>query len=362
MIRVLLSGLSNDRVELNLACALRHSGVSLFAIDNPDSPAIEWCRTCGIPHMDHEFHNRFEYEAVKIYRTLLHDEKFDIIHALTNRALSTALLATRRMTSPPKLIAYRGTMGHLHRWDPASRLSYLNPRVDAVICVSDAVRRYLRTFNIHDSRLEVIWKGHDPAWYAPAPRSGLDGDGIPPDAVTVAFVGNMRPVKGVDVLLDAFQGISPEENLHLLLFGEVRDRTLRKQVGRHPHIHFFGYRPNAAALAGACDIAVMPSLEREGLPKAVLEAMAQGIPPVVTDVGGMPELVENGVSGLVVPPRDAAALREALLDLARDAVRRRRLGTAARDRIAGPFHFRHTVEKTLALYRRLLAPGDSPAP
>ena len=273
---------------------------------------------------------------------------------MTNRALSTALLATRRMSHPPKIVGYRGTMGHLHRWDPTSRLSYLNSRVDAIICVSGAVRDYLRGFDIPDSRLEVIWKGHDPAWYTPAPRADLDALGIPPDATTVAFVGNMRPVKGVDVLLDAFRDISPDENLHLLLFGEVRDRRIQKQVDRHPHVHFLGFQPNAASFAGACDIAVMPSIEREGLPKAVLEAMAQGIPAVVSDVGGLPELIEHGVSGLVVPPRDAVALRTALLSLAHDPARRRQMGAAARTRIEGPFNFHHTVTKTLALYRRLL--------
>ena len=360
MSRVLLSGLSNDRVELNLACALRKSGVQLFAIDNPDSPAIEWCQTCGIPHMDHEFHNRFDREAIVIYRELLRAQAFDILHCLTNRALATALLATRHMAAPPKIVAYRGTMGHLHRWDPASRLSYLSSRVDAIVCVSGAVRRYLQEFDIPDARLEVIWKGHDPAWYAPAPRSALAELGLPPEATVVGFVGNIRPVKGAEVLLRAFDGIRPEENIHLILIGEVRDRHIEKQIGRQPHVHFLGFRPDAARLAGACDIAVMPSVEREGLPKAILEAMAQGVPPVVTDVGGMPELVEHEVCGLVVPPRDPAALRIALRRLAQDASLRRRFGAAARARIEGPFHFRHTVEKTLALYARLLDPKTKP--
>lgn len=355
MPRVILSGLSNDRVELNLACALQKSGLDLFAIDNPDSPAIEWCQSCGIPHLDHEFHNRFEREAIAIYRDLLKDRRFDVLHCLTNRALSTALLATRHMAHPPKIVAYRGTMGHLHRWDPASRLSYLSPRVDAIVCVSDAVRRYLREFDIPDSRLDVVWKGHDPAWYSPAPRSALTELGIPPHAVAVAFVGNIRPVKGADDLLDAFDGISPADNVHLVLIGEVRDHHVEKQIGRHPHVHFLGFRPNAASLAGACDLAVMPSIEREGLPKAILEAMSQGVPPVVTDVGGMPELVEHEACGIVVPPRNPAALRSALLRLARDPNLRRRFGAAARARVEGPFHFRHTVDKTLAIYRRLLA-------
>ena len=361
MIRLLLSGLSSDRVELNLARSLRDSGFQLFVVDNPDSPAAKWCQSENIPHVDHEFHNRFELQAISLYRDLLRSHDFDVVHCLTNRALSTALLATRRFNRRPKIVAYRGTMGHLHRWDPASLLSYLNSRVDCIVCVSDAVRRYLKEFSIPDSRLEVIWKGHDPSWYSPAPRSALADFGIPPDAVVAGFVGNVRPVKGVDVLLRAFDEISPRENLHLLLVGEVRDPIVHNQIGRHPNVHFLGYRADAARLAGACDVAVMPSVEREGLPKAILEAMAQGIPPVVTDVGGLPELVQDGTCGLVVPPRDPAALRNALRRLAADAPLRRSFGAAARARIEGPFHIRHTVDKTVALYRRLLnRPHDAP--
>lgn len=354
MTHVVIAGLSSDRVERNLVQALQAAGLQLRAIVQPDSLAVQDCQVNAIPYVEQAFLNRFDQEAIRLYRNLCHNHPIDIVHCLTNRALSTALLATRRMSQPPKIVGYRGTMGHLHRWDPASRLSYLNPRVDAIVCVSGAVRDYLRGFGIPDSRLEVIWKGHDPSWYTPASRADLDALGIPRDAITVAFVGNMRPVKGVDVLLDAFRGIASAENVHLLLFGEIRDRHIQKQVDRLPHVHFFGFHPNAAAFAGACDIAVMPSIEREGLPKAVLEAMAQGIPAVVSAVGGLPELVEHDISGLVVPPCDAAALRTALLALAHDPARRRRMGVAARARIEGPFHFRHTVAKTLALYRRLL--------
>ncbi len=356
MIRVLQAGLSFDHVELHVAAALPRAGVELFAINTPGTRANDWCTEHGIPFVTHEFRNRFDRDAIRLYRQLHAAHSFDIIHALSNRALSTALWATRHLPTPPKIIGYRGTMGHLHPLDPASRLSYLSPRVDRIICVSHAVQTYLQGLRIPAARLTVIWKGHDPAWYTPAPRAALTACGIPPDATVVAFVGNIRPVKGVNVLLEAFRDIPPTAPYHLLLFGEVRDRSIRRQIGRHPHIHFLGYRPDAPALAGACDIAVMPSIEREGLPKAILESMAQGVPPIVTNVGGLPELVEHNRSGLVVPPRDAPALRDALLDLLHNPDRRRAMGQAARDRITGPFHIRHTAEKTIALYHSLLSP------
>ena len=354
MIRVLLSGIRNDTVELHLVRALRESGIHVLVIDHPASPAVEWCRAEGVPHCEHSFKNRFDRRAVALYRDILRGHEVDIIHCLTNRALSTALLAIRNQSNYSKIVAYRGTAGHLHRWDPASRLSYLSPRVNCIICVSDAVRRYLKGMGIPDPRLEVIWEGHDPIWYSPASRESFSELGIPPNAVVVGFVGNIRPVKGVGYLLRAFDEIDAQENIHLVVIGEVRDPYIAQQTGHNPNVHFMGYRSDAAHLSGACDIAIMSSVDREGLPKAVIEAMAQGVPPVVTGVGGLPELVEDGICGLVVPPGDATALCAADRKLAQDADLRRRMGIAARARIEGTFHFRHTVAKTIALYQRLL--------
>jgi len=350
---VLLSGLSNDTVELNLARALKQAGVDLYVVAAPGSAAVTTCRDAGIPFEEYGFRNRFDRAGIASYRRLLAQHPFRVMHCLTNRALSTALLATRSMEAKPSIVAYRGTMGHLNWFDPASHFSYLNKRVDCIICVSDAVRRYLKTFRIPDSRLEVIWKGHDAAWYQAAPRPALREFGIPDDAVVVNFTGNIRPVKGADYLLKAFAKIEAAKKIHLLVVGEVRDSGIKKWIGRYPHIHFAGFRKDASSIAGACDIAIMPSIEREGLPKAALEAMAQGVPPIVTDVGGMPELVEHEKCGLVIPAKSVDAIVESVVRLAEDSVLRARLGQAARERITGPFNFRHTVEKTLGVYRRL---------
>lgn len=313
------------------------------------------CLNLKIPHVTHDFRNRIDRNAVRLYRRLQEQHPFDIFHCLTNRALSTALSARRKMARPPRVIAYRGTMGHISWFDPASHFSYLNRRLDCIICVSDAVRRYLKSFSLPDDRLEVIWKGHDPSWYQPAPRSTLSTLGIPDRAVVVGFVGNIRPVKGVDYLLQAFSDPALDAKLHLLVIGEVRDPKIKREIGKHPRVHFTGFREDAVALASACDIAVMPSVEREGLPKAVLEAMSQSVPAVVTNVGGLPELVITGESGLVVPPRDPAALRDAFNKLAADPALREKMGAAARLRIEGDFNFRHTVAKTIALYQRFQA-------
>ncbi len=116
-----------------------------------------------------------------------------------------------------------------------------------------------------------------------------------------------------------------------------------------------GYRSDAPALTAACDVFVLPSTKREGLARSLIEAMAYGIAPVVTDCGGSPELVVQGVSGLVVPVADAEALAAAIRTLHDDAALRARLGRAARERIGRDFRIEDTIAKTYALYASLAA-------
>ena len=115
-----------------------------------------------------------------------------------------------------------------------------------------------------------------------------------------------------------------------------------------------GFREDAPALSAACDVFCLPSTKREGLPRAVIEAMAYSVPPVVTNSGGSPELVVDGTSGIIVPPKDAAALAAAFVELYRDPERRRAMGEAARCRIGEDFRNETTIEETIRLYEELV--------
>ena len=348
-------GHSVDRVDLHVALALPAAGHHLEVVADPGSRADQTLAAAGIPVHAFTVRNRLDFSSDRRIRDLLATRPFDIVHAYTNRALASVLRAVPRRNGPA-IVAYRGTMGHLSWFDPASWMTYLHRRVDRIVCVSEAVRGYLRGMCLPERRLTVIHKGHDPAWYAGATRESLREFNFPADAVIAGFVGNVRPVKGGDVLLRAMGRLPASSPLHLLLVGEIRDPVVTRLAARPEiaaRIRLAGFRADATRLSGACDLFVMPSVEREGLPKAAIEAMAQGVPPIVTRVGGMPELVEDGVSGLVIPPRDDAALAEALVRLAGDAGLRERLGGAARQRIEGPFHIAHTIQKTLDLYEAL---------
>jgi glycosyltransferase involved in cell wall biosynthesis len=242
-------------------------------------------------------------------------------------------------------------------------MSYLHPKLDAISCVSHAVSKFLLDLGLPERKVFTIYKGHDPKWYAAPPAVTRDSLDVPADAVVVACAANMRPVKGVDLLIEAAATFEPNEKVYFLLIGEIRDkkiRALHQQMANRPHIKFLGYRKDAVAIVKASDIVVMPSREREGLPKAVLEGMALGKPCIVTAVGGMPELIRDQETGLVVAPGNIPALAEAIRALARSPERRKSYGHAGLARLQAEFSPAKTVEQTLHLYESVLTHKRKP--
>lgn len=356
--RLLVVATSLDRPHLALFEGLRSAGVRVEVCFDPSGPrraailqAFSGARFLPVRH-------RLDRRAARTLRRWIVGDPPDILYAPDNKPLSISLMATRGL--PVRVIGYRGTLGHLSRWDPAAWLTYLHPRLARIVCVSEAVADYLRNdLRLSPDRVVSIYKGHDPAWYdgVPAPPLTRESLGLPADARIIGFVGNMRPVKGVDVLIRAMDRLPPQA--HLLLAGAVADSRLRPLAGQTPErrarIHFLGPSTNILGLLDLFEIFVMPSVAREGLPRAAIEAMCRRRPVVASAVGGLPELLDRGACGLLTPPRDAAALAAALRRLLADSALCRQLGEAGRRQIETRFHIRETIARTLALHQSLLA-------
>jgi glycosyltransferase involved in cell wall biosynthesis len=202
----------------------------------------------------------------------------------------------------------------------------------------------------------TIYKGHSLDWYTAKPAD-LSTVGIPAGAFVVVCVANYRPRKGIELLVDALAELPRDWPLHLLLVGRMDSPQLHARIAASPvreRIHVPGHRDDAPALVAACDVFALPSVKREGLARSLIEAMAYGVAPVVTDCGGSPEVVLDGRCGIVVPVNDVSALARAVARLYENPELRRQLGTAARARIANDFRIERTIEQTLALYRELL--------
>ncbi len=359
MIKALAITSRPDRPEHALVCGLAQRGVQIHVIT--EAPEL-FSDTPGVTVERWKVRSRFDFRSALKIRSLVQKLGINIVHSFSARALTTALLGTLGVGC--KHIAYRGTMGHLSRLDPLAWLSFLNPRVDRLSCVSEAVRTYLLGQGVPPERAVTIYKGHSLDWYS-KPACVSRGDlGIPEDVFLCGFLGNMRWVKGADILLQAIDLLPTEMAVHLLLIGEIRDQqilhTLASMQNRE-RVHPIGFREDGSSLLRLCDVVAMPSREREGFPKAVIEGMAQSKPAIVTRVGGMPELVDHMQSGIVVPPGDPKELADALMLLAKDPELVNRLGMSAQSRISNSFRIDKTVEQTLELYRGVLSTNLSPS-
>ena len=355
--RLLVVATSIDRPHVALFEGLREAGVEVDLLIDPASPRRDAIRERFPDVAFLPVRTRLDFRAAAELRLRLASRPPDLLFAQDNRPLAVSLMATRGASV--RVVGYRGTTGHLSRWDPATWMTYLHPRLAHIVCVSDAVESYLREdLRIPSAKLTRIYKGHDPVWYdgPPADPASRDAFGLPGDAVVAGFVGRMRPVKGVDVLIRAMDDLPA--NVHLLLVGEVADarvlRLAQATDSRRTRIHFAGHSTNVLGLLDLCDLFVLPSIEREGLPRAAIEAMCRRKPVVASQVGGLPELLDRGNAGLLVPPRDPVALARALAGLAADPDFRSRLGDAGRRQIESRFHVRETIRETLALHQRLL--------
>ncbi len=234
-------------------------------------------------------------------------------------------------------------------------------RVDAGIAISEAVARF--TVDVEDAppdRLVTIHYGLPPA--SPVGRETSRADlraalGLPAETLLAGTVCRLVEQKGLPYGLEAFARIAGRfPAAHLVLTGDGPLRgALEAQaaaLGVAERTHFLGWRAETAPIFAGLDLFLMPSLW-EGFGLVLLEAMAQGVPVVGSAVSAIPEVVVDGETGLLVPPRDVAGLAEALAALLGDPARRAAMGAAGRARLETHFTPSRMVDETLALYERL---------
>ncbi len=352
--KVLVLSEKSDLPEIHLYVGLKRLGVDISLMGNPSSIHENILSKNRIKVTHWSYPTRIHFPSIKKIRQALRNG-FEILHYTNSHALSCGLIASLGFNV--KHVAYRGTSGHLSWFDPTSLLTYLNPRLSRIICVSDAVKNYMQSLGISENKCIRIYKGHSSEWYHNLPDVPLSEFGIPPNAFVVSCTANMRPVKGVDLLIKAFEELDPSLSIHLLLIGNSKDPSVINALNKiraKDRVHLTGFRPDAPAIVKNTHVFVMPSREREGLPKAAIEAMVQGVPAIVTSVGGMPELVRQGHSGLVVPPNSPRSISEAIINLKNNEGLRRTLGENAARRINDHFSIEQTIVETKELYDNLI--------
>lgn len=289
-------------------------------------------------------------------RRLVREHDIDIVHTHMPLPAAYARLALPRR--PPAFVHTEHNMWSRYRWPTrlANQVTY--GRNARAVAVSDQVAATIRS----SVPVEVIVHGTDPSLVVDGPGARAAARatlGLGEGARVVGTVGNFTAKKDQATLLRAFASVPDSPGgTHLVLvgLGPLEDdlRALADELGIGPRVVWPGSRDDVFALLPGFDAFVLSS-RFEGLPIALLEAMASGVAPVATEVGGIPSVITDGQDGLLVPPGDPDALAAALGKVLDDDALRADLGRQAARR-AGDFDLVHAVRRTEDLYAQVVAP------
>jgi glycosyltransferase involved in cell wall biosynthesis len=257
----------------------------------------------------------------------------------------------------------------INDWFPPSA-KYFAKRLDAVVCISEAVRLNMHERGADFGNLVVIHNGLDPkSMTVETPPDALRAAyGIAPETVVVGMLGNIKAWKGQDTLIRAMARVRREiPDVRCLLVGDTSpsDReygqslhALVASLGLDKQIVFTGFQRNVGDFLMMVDVMVHASVLPEPFGRVILEAMACKKPVIGARAGAIPEIVEEGRTGLTFPPGDAGSLAEAIVSLISDRDRIRRFGESGYRRLVNEFHIVKNIEATQRLYERILGAAN----
>jgi len=353
VLALLLDHLPADQFEASCICTSKHTlealqrrlqrqDVSLVSFDMGSRPSIL----------------RTVWPLSRLLRSL----DPDIVHCngIDQYAGSYAIMAARLVRVPVVVGTVHTSGPHPQRTWPARVFGWVVDHcLDAAILVSDYCREpVLRDRHFRPAQLTVIRNGialPTAGHFVRESHGPSDISGGAP--VVIGSAGALIARKSFGTLLRASELLAAKHDIHVIIYGEGPERgrleSLSQQCGLSDRVELPGWRDDIYSALEALDIFVLPSLnESAGL--VLLEAMACGLPVVATRVGGIPEYVAEGETGLLVPPRDPQALAAAIESLIVDPARREALGRAGRRRVEERFTAERMVAQTVQLYRRLL--------
>jgi glycosyltransferase involved in cell wall biosynthesis len=341
--QVLLTALRMTELGHDVALACRAGGELLAR-----------ARTAGLSAHAARFQGDLGPFGILSLVRALGETRPDVLQLHDPHAVSAGLVARRISGSRARLVATRRVDFRLRALP--SRLKYR--ACDRVIAVSRAIAGQLRRDGIPEARVRLVYEGVPDRAPVDGGREALAALGVPAGSRVVGNVAALTDhkdhatlIESAALLRERFPGVSfviaGEGELRAVL--EARARAL----GLGGRLVFAGFRTDLDRLLPSFDVFCLSS-HMEGLGTSLLDAMAFGRPVVATRAGGIPEAVEDGRTGLLVPPRDPRALADALGSLLQDEDRARRMGEAGRQRFLARFSAGHMVEETLKVYEEVL--------
>lgn len=295
---------------------------------------------------------------------LMRAQRPHVVHTHTAKAGIVGRAAAWLAGVPVIVHTFHGHVFHGYFGPAKTRLFILLERLaarlsDRVLTISPALRDELVRYRIAPAaKIAVIPLGLDLAPFATTPRrAGMVRRALGLDEATplVGIVGRLTPIKNHRLFLEAAARLETPAHFAIVGDGECRHslEAHAAALGLGARAHFLGWRQDLPAIYSDLDALVIAS-DNEGTPVSIIEAMAAGAPVVSTAVGGVPDLIDDGQTGLLVPPGDAPALAQALDRLLRDPELARRMAAAARPAALARFSIDRLADDLAALYRTLL--------
>ena len=352
---------------LTLADQLRARGHRVIVAGWPGKFILSRARSLGLETFEATVKRQADWTDFGRLRDFFRREKVDVIHAHNQEDSLVPAAAACVAGVPVSVLTWHLPYPFRNRLRGRLILALLQKRL---IAVSGSVSDMHTENGISPEKIEVIHHGTDIEAFhtltadAPALRAKL---GLAPEDLAVGIVGRVAVEKGHRVLFEALRLLADRHPcLRAVVVGNGPDMPgLRRDLAAmgiaKKEVVFTGFRDDVNGVAAALDIVAVPSVWPEPSSPAILQAMALGKPVVASRVGGTPELVVDGETGLLVPVSDPVALAEALSRLADDPTERRRMGEAGRARAAAQFSLRRMVDSVEALYRREYQRAASPS-
>ena len=315
----------------------------------------------NIPVIDLGMTHKGRIDVFFRFNRLLQNERPVVLHTWLFHANLTGRLMGR-LNKVPIIITSRRNINIGSKWrELLKRLT--SGLDDKVVAVCEAVRQAeIVGSKIPAEKVVTIYNGIDPLPFTPvsidASRKIRNALGIHNDELVLGTIGRLEPQKGFFDLITSSSHIKAKYNSVRLIIvgeGELRNSLELQTINQNLSgtIKFAGLRNDIPELMSALDVFVSSSLW-EGLPNVVLEAMAAGKPVVATSVGGTPEVVVDGVTGLLVPPHNPEAMARAIIRLLKNPELGTRMGRAGKERVLKQFSIQRMVTKTQQLYKELM--------
>lgn len=323
----------------------------------PQSVLYERLHAAGLPCLALPMRHELDLQAAWRLGRYVQQQRADILHLHTPHAHTIGLLASPLARQARLIVARRSDFAPARHW--LNRYKYASPRLHYV-AVSQAVRQVLVASGVAAQRVETVYSGIDLHRFTKVTTAPPL---FPAGTRVIGTVGHLAGQKGHQYLLEAMALLVRDEpHLGMVLVGDGALRPALEaqaaELGIMPHVRFTGFQRDVLPLMQGFDLFVFSSYF-EGLGTAILDAMALGKPVVATHAGGIPEAVADGVTGVLVPPRDPQALAAALRQLLHHPEQAQRFGDAGRQRVEQHFTAEQMAHGTLQVYQRILA--DAPA-